>query len=218
MLNPRDGTAYRGRGWAHYVKGERDAAIDDYDHAIAIDPKYESAYFDRGLAHLYAGLLTKALADLEKASELSPKWAYSAIWVDIVNKRTNLPSRLVESAKQIDMTRWPAAVVSLYLGKMTPAEVLSAADDVDPDKKNQQVCEAQFYIGELALQRGARDEAIRLFKFAAANCPFDSAPVERAAASAELRALDLSHGRRVGLPPSTRPSGQHAKGSGLVQE
>jgi lipoprotein NlpI len=36
--------------------------------------------------------------------------------------------------------------------------------------KQQQVCEANYFTGELALQQGKADEAKRLFALAAANC------------------------------------------------
>ena len=70
---------------------------------------------------------------------------------------------------------------------MTPAATLAAADDPDPNKKKGQVCEANFYSGELALRTGAKDEATRLFRLAVSDCPklYD----EMAAAIAELKAL-----------------------------
>jgi hypothetical protein len=61
------------------------------------------------------------------------------------------------------MTAWPAPVVRLFLGQMTLAVVLAAADDPNPTEKKFQVCQANFYSGELAL-RTAKDEAARLFR------------------------------------------------------
>jgi len=88
-----------------------------------------------------------------------------------VNKRSNLASRLQQAVAQIDMTNWPASVIRLFLGQMTPAAVLAAADDPNPDTKKSHVCEAHFYSGELALRRDAKEEAVRLFKAAAESCP-----------------------------------------------
>jgi len=42
--NKRYARSYRDRGVAHAKKGEYDKAIDDYNEAIRIDPKYTSAY------------------------------------------------------------------------------------------------------------------------------------------------------------------------------
>src|SRR5215472_7827636 len=123
------------------------------------------------VASHYVGSLPKALADLNEASELNPKLAYTALWLDIVNKRSNLASRLQQAVAQIDMTHWPAPVIRLFLGQMTPAAVLAAADDPDPDTKKSHICEARFYSGELALLRDAKAEAAPLFKAAAESCP-----------------------------------------------
>jgi lipoprotein NlpI len=65
--------------------------------------------------------------------------------------------------------------------------VLAAADDPDPKTKQGQLCEANFYIGELALQQGAKEEAARLFRISATDCPREF--VEGHSASAELEAL-----------------------------
>jgi hypothetical protein len=39
--------------------------------------------------------------------------------------------------------------------------VLAVADDPDANVKKGRVCEANFYGGELALQKGAKDDAVR---------------------------------------------------------
>jgi len=190
-LDPKYADAYDGRGFSNYGKGDYDRAITDYDQAITLSPKYAFAYFDRALAYLYAGSLPKALADLDRSSELDPKYPYTAIWLDIVDKRSNLPSRLAQAMTQIDMTNWPAPVIRLYLGQLTPAAVLAAADDLNADTKKGQVCEANFYSGELELQQGATKEAARLFQLAAAHCP--KGFIEWPAANVELKALGKSH-------------------------
>ena len=62
-------------------------------------------------------------------------------------------------------------MVRLFLGETTPADVLAAANDPDPATRKDQLCEANFYSGELALLQGAKEEATRLFRLAAADCP-----------------------------------------------
>jgi lipoprotein NlpI len=122
--------------------------------------------------------LPKALADLNQASELSPKDVYLALWLDIANKRSNLPSRLPQAITQIDMTKWPAPLIRLYLGQLTKEAVLAAADDPNADTKKARVCEANFYSAELMLQQGAKDEAARLFRLAAGDCQSEGAQAE----------------------------------------
>ena len=186
-LTPKYAYAYNNRGTAYDHKGDADRAIADYNEAIRLDPKYAQAYFNRGVASLYAGRLPKALADLGQSRALNPKYAYAALWLNIVETRSNLPSQLAEAAKQIDMTKWPAPVIRLFLGQTTPEAVLAAADDPNAKTKQGKVCEANFYTAELALQRRAKDEATRLLRRAATEC--GNGFTERAAANAELKAL-----------------------------
>ena len=188
-LHPKDAVAYYNRGIAYKAEGDLDRAIADFNQSIAINPKYMAPYFSRGRLDLFIGALPKALADLNQASELNPKHAYAALWLDIANKRSNLPSRLPEAMKKIDMAKWPAPVIRLYLGQLTAEAVLAAAVDPDSETQEGQVCEANFYTGELALQRGDKDGATRLFRLAAAGCPKPF--IEYEGAVAEIKALGL---------------------------
>jgi hypothetical protein len=72
-----------------------------------------------------------------------------------------------------------------------PRPCLRAADAPNADTKKGQVCEANFYSAQLALQQGAKMEATLLFRLAAADCPKDF--VELPAANTELKALGESH-------------------------
>ena len=119
-----------------------------------------------GASEPLRGNLAKALADLNQATALDPKDAYVALWLDIIGQRNNVPSRLSQAISTIDMTAWPAPVIRMFLGQMPPAAVLAAADDPDANKKMGQVCEANFYSGELALRQNAKNEATRLFQLA----------------------------------------------------
>jgi lipoprotein NlpI len=187
-LDPKNARGYNSRGNAYDVKGDYDRAIADYSEAIRINPKNGSAYLSRAVANLYAGALPKALADVTQVSALSPKSSYAALWLDIVGQRNDVPSNLQQTVANLDMTAWPAPVIRLFLGQMTPAAVLAAADDPDAVKKKRQLCEANFYSGELALRQHAKDGATRLFRITASDCP--NTFIGRAA-NGELKALGV---------------------------
>jgi lipoprotein NlpI len=155
----------------YYVVRCEAYAIADYNEAVRLEPKNSRGYALRGIGYLFAGSLDKALSDLNQASELDPKDTFAALWLDIVSRRNKLPSRLAEAVAKLDMTVWPGPVVRLFLGQLTPAAVLAAADDANPVKKKNQLCEANFFLGELALLQGANEEATRLFRLAANECP-----------------------------------------------
>ncbi len=189
-LNPNHdgGNAFFERGKMYLDKGDFDTAIGDFTEIMKRDPKAANYYFYRGVANLYAGAVAKSLADIDQATALAPKWAYGALWLEIVDKRSNLPSRMQQAIAQLDMTAWPAPLLKFFLGELTPDAVEAAADDPDAAKKTVRLCDANFFIGEFSLFAGRKDEAARRFQAAAQGC-YDP---ELAAAKAELKALGKS--------------------------
>lgn len=185
--NPKDAVALSNRGRTYFVKGDSQRAIGDYTQAIQLDPNDPRLYLSRALSNFYVGAFPNALADLNRSSALDPKNAYIALWLDIVNKRSGLPSGLAAATTQIDMTKWPAPIIRLFLGKMDLEALLIGAEDANPLTKKGQLCEANFYKGELSLQRRKQDEATRLLRLAVADCP--KSFIEYGAANAELKAL-----------------------------
>ena len=170
-LDPKFSWPHGNLAMVHFIQTDYVSAINDYSAAIQLDPKAELNYRGRGIVSLYAGALPKALADINQASAIDPKNGRAALWLEIVNNRSNLPNRLADMTSQIDMTKWPAAIIRLYLGQMTAQAVLAAADDPSSYKQKQQVCEANLFIGELALQQARKDVAITSFRTAAETCP-----------------------------------------------
>lgn len=192
LLDPSYAHAYYNRGNVYGDdKGDASRAIADFSDAIRLNPNFVAAYFNRARAYLYSGSSANALADIDHAAGLSPKDAYNALWLDIIGQRNDVPSRLAQSVSNIDMTVWPAPVIQLFLGRLTPAAVLAAAEDPDADKKKGLVCEANFYGGELGLrQKSSIDEAVHQLRLAATECPPNF--TESLAAKAELKALGIT--------------------------
>jgi lipoprotein NlpI len=186
-LDAKDPDARRGHGTKDQAKSDLNQIIAYYNAAIKLDPNDDDAYFHRALANFYAGSIPKALADLNQASTIDPEYAYYALWIDIIDKRGNLPSQFGQAISKVDMNKWPAPVIHLFLGETTSAAVLAAADDPDAKTRRGQLCEANFYVGVVSLQQGAKDEAERLFRLSAADCPREF--VEGPSATAELQAL-----------------------------
>jgi lipoprotein NlpI len=183
-LDPKFIVAYLNRGNAAYAGGHKDRAFADYNSAIRLDPKSGYAYRERAIANLYAGRVDKASADIVQAGKLNPADPYTALWAEIIGRRSNVPSRLAQATAKMDKAAWPAPLIQLFLGRITPAEVLAAADDPEAGKKKTKLCEANFYGGEFAQRTGLKDDAIRQLQLAARDCPktFD----EWLAANAEL--------------------------------
>jgi lipoprotein NlpI len=188
-INPRNTDAHYNLGNSYAAKGESDKAIAAYSAAIRADGRNANAYVARAIAQLYAGAAPKAQADLWLAARVAPANAYAVLWLDIAQRRAKRPGTLAMTARRVDMKAWPAPLIKLWRGEIKPDALLAAADNANEATKQAQVCEANFYGGELALLKDSRDEATRMFQAAAKECPQPF--LERMAANAELRALGV---------------------------
>jgi lipoprotein NlpI len=175
------------QGLAYMEKGDLARAVTAFSESARSDPQEFDAYFNRGRANLYAGALPKAIEDYKQAIAITPGYPYTALWLDIAEARSKVPSTLPQAVTKLNMTTWPAPVIRMYLGQITPAAALAAANDPNPAKRTGQVCEANFYSGEWALRQGAKNEATKLFHVAAGECP--KTLIETNAATLELKAL-----------------------------
>ncbi|HLH96092.1 MAG TPA: hypothetical protein VKW08_13345 [Xanthobacteraceae bacterium] len=178
-----------GLGWPR-LQGSRteyDDVIASYNQRLMLDPRDDDAYFRRGIANFYAGSIGESIADIEKAHELDPSYPYYPMWLGIIGGRSGMPSHLAEEVSHLDMTKWPAPIIRLLLGQLAVSAVLAAADDPDTTVQAGQICEANFYIGQLDMLKSSVKEAEHRFRLAAIGCPQDF--VEGPAARAELKAL-----------------------------
>lgn len=73
---------------------------------------------------------------------------------------------LAKNAEKVKHERLTEKIVSLYLEKLSPGDLLAAAKDADARKQKENVCEVNFYLGEYALIRGNRTEALKYFRAA----------------------------------------------------
>lgn len=69
--------AHYNRGWAYSKKDDYDRAIEDYDRAIALNPKDASAYYYRGYTYRSKGDYDRSIDDYDRAIALYPEPAYA---------------------------------------------------------------------------------------------------------------------------------------------
>ncbi|GLH79021.1 hypothetical protein SSBR45G_39300 [Bradyrhizobium sp. SSBR45G] len=202
------------RAAAYLRKGDVDHAIDDYklviqqssadllaafNHAAphlhqseppptsARDDLRSQAHRALGIASFQAGLLEQSQDEFRRLSEMDPQNAEAALWLDLARRRAGLPSDLADRAKRLDMRKWPAPIVRLFLGQETTEAVLAAANRDDPAMRTARRCEASFFAGELMLEQSRETDAMRLIDRALAECSWTSP--ERSVAEAEARVL-----------------------------
>src|SRR4029077_12327640 len=72
------GDAYINRGQHYYEKKEYDRAIEDFNRAIPLKPRWvQMAYGNRGNAYYARGQDNEAIDSYDKAIELDPQYTYA---------------------------------------------------------------------------------------------------------------------------------------------
>ncbi|MEE8284321.1 MAG: hypothetical protein V3R63_04965, partial [Alphaproteobacteria bacterium] len=109
----------------------------------------------------YLARFGDAIPDLKRAARLRPKSYYPAIWLYLAQARVGGNGRadLKRAARNLDLKKWPGPVVSMFLGRVDPQQVLAQANDGDAKKQREQRTGATFYVGQYHLIRGSRGKA-----------------------------------------------------------
>lgn len=165
-LNPGEAMTYYNRALAYSTRGAYAPAIADFGEAVRLAPDDARPVKARGHVLFYLARFRLAALDLDRAFTLGRDDPYVALWHHLALSRDQRPreSKLREQMATLDMTRWPAPVVRLYLGELKPVEVIDAARNADPNIEREQFCEAYFYIGQAALLGGEPSSAMDLFR------------------------------------------------------
>jgi tetratricopeptide (TPR) repeat protein len=69
-IAPGDARVFRERGIFAYRSGDLDGAINEFDRAIQLDPKFSAAYIDRGIVLYRLQKFERAFADIAQAKRI----------------------------------------------------------------------------------------------------------------------------------------------------
>jgi lipoprotein NlpI len=179
--------AHFNRGNSYQAIGRYIEAIADYDAAIKLKADDLNAYAGRGYVNFYLGRYTAAADDFQLGMASDH---YRALWRYLARARAgqnDTRELALNTVVKLDRNVWPGAIIALYLGQITPPQVLAAAAKGDERKQREQSCEASFYLGEYALLRIEIAEAQRYLRKAQETCP--AGFVEHIAAQSELKRI-----------------------------
>lgn len=167
-LEPNEAVPLIGRGNSYLDMGEVDRAFRDFDDAIHLKPGYVKF---RGNAYFLLGRFGEAAQDYRRSLEQNPSSTFIPLWLYIAEVRSGQAGTdsLARNAANLDMSEWPAPVVSMFLEETSPEQVLGAARDSDRWKQQAQRCEAYFFIGQWHLMRGDATRAGQFFQEAVAT-------------------------------------------------
>jgi tetratricopeptide (TPR) repeat protein len=192
--------AYVDRGLAYWTKGDIRQAIADFTSAITANPDHTLAYRHRISAYFATDNLEKALADYDKLRALRPNdldiamnygwlnWqfdhvqnsadafrtfsegnAFSWAWLQLANIRLGKP--MTGYKEDIESRKWPGHIPRFYLGHLSEADVLKAAEDTGNPGP---VCEAHIMTAMWRVVHDDRAGAAPLLKIATEKCKKDS--------------------------------------------
>jgi len=193
--------AFAYRGIAKATGGDYDDAVQDLNYAIALGSDYNGdAYGFRGYLKLVLGQSKEAADDLAKSADLLI-WPYNVLWLYLARLKSGIPDTgthsLPNNAMALDtsrgpdgspgLARWPGPVVKFMMGQATREQVTAAAQEGDPQRLAERVCDVDFYLAEVDLAHNDAAAAKPKLERAAEKCPFAS--FERMGASAELMRL-----------------------------
>jgi tetratricopeptide (TPR) repeat protein len=172
-------SVYLERGNAYLRLGNLSAAANDYRHAARYQLFTPPAAFSLGRLQLYTHDYAKADASFAYAFDhvtAPTARAHVLLWRFLLAMRQGAKPgtpALVHAAdaSTVSPTEWPAPVINMYVGRITPEQLLAAAQNPNPATQRDQVCEANYYSGEYALALAQTTRGIALLREARATCP-----------------------------------------------
>jgi lipoprotein NlpI len=143
--DPKSAEAYDRRGDAYLKLGQFKEAVADFDAYLNLEPKQAPEHWRRGIALYYLGRYADGVKQFETHKTVNPEDVENAAWHYLCN--VHVVGKDKAKAALIDVTkdrRVPMAEIQkLFAGKMTPVEVLAAAEKTDGS--TDRGIEARFY-------------------------------------------------------------------------
>lgn len=140
--------AYQRRGIEHFSESRFESAIEDFDAAIALDPRLEARHWQRGIAYYYAGEFQKGVDQFELHQTVNNQDVENAAWHFICKTRVDGIEAAREALIPIGFdSRVPMGEIwKLFAGTGTVEDVLDAAENGSRYRR-QQLCYAHLYLG-----------------------------------------------------------------------
>lgn len=165
-LQPQVGSPFVGRGNSYLALGKVDLALRDFHRAVRLNTFLVQ---HRGHAYFSLGRFVEAAEDYRLRLRIAPKDSFAALFLYIAEVRSHKArtDSLARNAANLNMSKWPAPAVPLFLKKASPQQVLKSARN--SGNQQRKMCDAYFFIGQWHLIRGDATKATQFFQKAVAT-------------------------------------------------
>jgi len=178
-LDPKNALVLHDRAIANREAGNYDQAVEDYHEAMRLG---FNATDPQPLADLlfFQGRFLQSAQTLQQVMRAKPNDRHAALWrylaLNKANDELSAARELAEqSARAATDKHWPSAVFAYYQGKIDEHSLYAAAETGAGTINIEQQCQANFYIAEAKLLKGAKDEAISRLQAARSHCASETA-------------------------------------------
>lgn len=188
-IDDKSARNYFDRAQSYLDEGDYRRAVGDASDGLKLSPDNSDGRLQLGLAQWAYGRFSDAAATFAAVVKAQPEFAYGVLWRALAQGRGGAAydGEFAQNAAKLDLSKWPAPVIKLYLGQAVADDALKAAALGDADAVKNQTCEADFYVGEWQYMHNNQAAATALIQAAQATCSHDF--VEYDAAVAELKRL-----------------------------
>jgi lipoprotein NlpI len=144
-LNPKIANAHDRLGDALLKLGRFTEAIAEFDEFLKTNPKAAPDHWRRGIALYYAGKFDEGRKQFDLHRTVNPEDVENSAWHYLCNARATSPKKAREDLIPVTKdARVPMKqVLELFAGKLTPQDVLDAAEK--SKLKDEPLKEARFY-------------------------------------------------------------------------
>lgn len=162
-IDPKHAEYYDLRGSQHFMLGHIDESIADFDRFLALRPDQEPWHWKRGISYYYAGRYDDGRRQFEGYQTVDDSDVENAVWRFLCMARGQGLAAAREGLLKIKQDRRVPMmeIYALYGGKLSPDDVLSAAEagSPSPEELNARLFYAHLYLGLYYDATGDADSA-----------------------------------------------------------
>jgi lipoprotein NlpI len=162
-LDPKNADAYQHRGSELFKLGRFSDSIADFDRQIALEPASEAGHWKRGISYYYAGRYAEGRKQFEGYQTVDDNDVENAVWRFLCMARSDGLAAARDGLLKIKHDRRVPMMeaYSLFAGRTTPEQVLTAAraGDPAPDELRQRLFYAELYLALYYDVLGDRSQA-----------------------------------------------------------